>query len=208
MAKKKSKSSSKDLETVLNEMIEDAENELRKTIKLAANKIQKDVYEKAKKDLQSYYDNYTPSMYDRQNKLRRAILPYYADRSNSKSITIEVGVQYNASALIGAYRSNSWYHQGGDKWYGRDSGIDFNSQNNGIPEPDWILDNYLEGIHPFTRIEKTPNGKREYIYTPIEDKDSPTKLMEQFIETELPDKINDYIYESFIERIIANQGGK
>ena len=123
-------------------------------------------------------------MYKRTYRLRRAILPYWADRSTGKNIAIEVGVQYKSSALAGAYRSHSKYHQSGSTWKqvtNRDSA----GTDNGIPEPDWILNNFLEGYHPWAQ----------------QDDESTNSLMEEFFEIQLPGRIGQYVQEELFNAI-------
>lgn len=196
--------SSQDINAIFEEIINDAQNIAVAAIKNASKQVQKDVYKKAEENLQIYYSNHSPKRYKRTNKLRRAILPYYADRSNSKNIRIEIGVEYKSSALVGAYKSNSWYHQSGDAWISRDDdSFDFDSRSNGIPEPDWILNNFLEGIHPITNVVKMRDGSREYIYNPKRDPKSQAQLMEEFIDNELVPKIDGYVYDTISNVILS-----
>lgn len=195
-------SKSGDINQIFEDIINDAENTARAAIKSASKNVQKDVLKKAKENLDYYYANYTPSIYRRTDRLKRAILPYYADRSNSKNIRIEVGVQYQSAALTGAYKSNSWYHQSGNRWIDRmDGSFNFNSPNNGVPEPDWILNNFLEGVHPRTDVTKTYDGRKAYKYNPKRDRKSQEELMVEFLETELPSVIDGYIMEAVLNEI-------
>ncbi len=158
-----------------------------KSVRSAAKKTQRCILEEAKNYLNEYYNNYTPRWYKRTYRLRRAIIPYWAERTTNKNISIEIGVSYDSSALKGAYRSNSWYHQNGNKWIDKGlGGFNYNSPNNGIPEPEWILNNFLEGIHPWGQT----------------DSESTDSLMKRFFDTQLPDKINQYIQEDLISEIV------
>jgi len=192
----------KDFNKIFDDILNDATSVAVAAIKNASKQVQKEVCEQAEKNLQNYYKSYSPKRYKRTNSLRRAILPYYADRSNSKNICIEVGVQYKSSALVGAYRSNSWYHQGGDDWISRDDeGFDWNSRNNGIPQPDWILENFLEGIHPVTKVGKEVD-EYDYIYSPVKTK-SQSSLMEKFFNKVLIHKIDGYVSAAIESAILS-----
>lgn len=179
-------------------IIKDCQAVALEAVKNAAKKAQDDIIKKAESCLAQYYKNYpNPKMYKRQYKLRRAIVPYWADRSGKNGISIEVGVQYKSSALKGAYRSNSRFHQSGDVWKSVTStdGYSLNvptpekiGSDNGMPEPHWILENYLEGIHPWAQND----GDAKSTYT----------LMEKFFDNELPNKINQYVEDSFFDAII------
>lgn len=193
----------KDFNAIFDDIIKNAQSVAVAAIKGASKQVQKEVCKQAEKNLQEYYASYSPKQYKRTNRLRRAILPYYADKSNSKNICIEVGVQYKSGALVGAYRSNSWYHQGGDDWISQnDSGFNFQASNNGIPEPEWILDNFWEGEHPVTKITTDANGKRKYVYSPVKTT-SQFELMENFYNTVLKDKINGYVSAAIESAILS-----
>ncbi len=198
----------KDFNKIFDDILNDTKSVAVAAIKNASKQVQKDVCEQAEKNLKAYYRSYTPRIYKRTNRLRRAILPYYADRSNSKNICIEVGVQYKSSALTGAYKSNSFYHKNGDDWVSRDSNnFNFNSSGNGIPQPEWILNNFWEGIHPVTKVVKLMDGDVRdaygYIYTPVQT-ESQFSMMEKFYNNVLKDKINDYV-SSAIENVILSK---
>lgn len=155
-------------------------------VKNAAKKAQDDIVKEAKTYLQHYYDNYTPKKYKRTYRLKRAIFPYWADRTGKKGISIEVGVQYKSSALKGIYTSNSRFHQTGDVWkvvtdHSHVTG------DNGIPEPEWILENFLSGQH---------GGYQQ-------DFNSTNTLMLDFFENELPGRIEQYVKDSLWDAITS-----
>jgi hypothetical protein len=112
-------------------------------------------------------------------------LPYWADRSGINGISIEVGVQYKSSALKGVYKSNSKFHQSGDVWKEVTDHSHVTSDN-GIPEPDWILSNFLEGVHPWAQ----------------DDVDSTESLMEEFFNTKLPNRIEQYVQNELFNAIV------
>lgn len=175
------------IDQVFDEILKDCQTIAVKVVKNAAKKTQDDIVKEANNYLQRYYNNYKPKRYRRTYRLKRAILPFWADKSGKNGISIEVGVQYNSSALNGAYKSNSWYHQSGDAWIDRMRGnFNFNSPNNGVPEPGWILDNFLKGIHPWGQ----------------EDTESTNSLMEEFFDTQLPDRIDQYVQKELFNALV------
>lgn len=176
------------IDKVFNEILKDYEAIAMDAIKDAAHKGQKDIMDEAKKYLNKYYKNYKPKMYKRTYRLKRAIIPYWSDRSNGKKILISIGVQYNAAALKGAYRSNSPYHQYGDEWISvSKSNKRAFSADYGIPEPTWILDNYLAGIHPWAKT----------------DSEGTYDLMSKFFDDELPRHIEEYISGSLVNAFLS-----
>ena len=158
--------------------------------KNVTRRIKDDMYKKALENLNIYYANYDPDVYERTYNLKNAIRSYYQDNSTDSKISIEVGVVYD-EANLAAYASNSWYHQNGESWVSRDStSFDWESQSNGTPSPEWILDNFLHGIHP-----RTTTG---YSYAPVTDPKSQIQLMEEFIDNEIPKKVETYMNQALL----------
>lgn len=167
-------------------IINDCQAVAAEAIKNAAKKTQNDIVKEADNYLQMYYGNYKPTRYKRTGKLKNAIKPIIEDHSTGDKISIEVGVEYN-SGLLKGYYSNSWYHKTGTHWIGRGSGdFDFDSQNNGIPEPEWIMNNFLEGIHPWAQT----------------DDKSTNSLMEEFFDVQLDGRIKQYVDEELFAAIM------
>ena len=176
----------KSIDSTFAAILRDCQTIAVEAVKDAAKKAQDDILKEAKTYLQHYYDNYKPSKYKRTYRLKRAILPYWADRTGKNGISIEVGVQYKSSALHGIYTSNSRFHQSGDVWrvvtdHSHVTG------DNGIPEPEWILNNFLSGQH---------GGYQQ-------DFNSTNTLMLDFFENELPKRIEQYVQESLWNAITS-----
>lgn len=174
------------IDNVFAKIIKDCQAVAVEAVKNAAKKTQDDIVKEANTYLQKYYDNYNPKIYKRTYRLKRAILPYWADKSGKNGVSIEVGVQYKSSALKGAYKSNSWYHQSGDVWREATDNSHITSDN-GIPEPDWILNNFLEGVHPWAQ----------------EDADSTSSLMQEFFDIQLPNRIEQYVQNELFNAIAS-----
>lgn len=168
-------------------IIKDCQAIAVEAVKNAASKTQADILKEADNYLQRYYRNYPkPKRYKRTKHLQNAITPVFEDKSTKNGISIEVGVEYDANKLKNHYYSNSWYHKTGTHWIERNSGdFDFDSQNNGIPEPAWIMNNFLEGIHPWAQT----------------DHESTNSLMEEFFDVQLSGRIEKYIREELIQAI-------
>ena len=161
----------------------------------------------ARKCLERYYASYTPKRYKRKKKLIKAITHKYTAKHNDKTgdYVITFYIKYDANKLKGLYHSNSWYHQSGSVWkpvmttwapdhiikglpsdVRRDIRNDW-GQDNGVPEPEWILNNYLQGIHPW--------GKT--------DSQSTNDVMTKFFDKDLPSKAGDMINEEMQDAIIG-----
>lgn len=155
----------------------------------AANRAQTDVERKADQFIDEYYGEYSPNRYMRKHALYNLIEPVYEEFDSKKGITIEFGVKYNASNIEGVHKSNSWYHQSGDHWIPRLSGdFDFDSQNNGIPQAEWITEKFLSGIHPSGQVGD--DGGKKFV--------SPDEKMQAFFDTELNSKLTSYMNEALL----------
>lgn len=177
------------IDDALNEIKKDATKIVKDAVKKAAAQAQKEVMKTADACLQTYYSMYKPKKYKRTYSLHKAITPIFEEKAGFKNnLQFVIGVKYDANKLTGLYKSNSWYHQTGTEWIGRDDPyFDFDSQNNGLPEPWWVMENYLEGVHPWAQTD------------PV----STDAYMSNFFEHVLPDKINAYVIGNMAEDIIS-----
>lgn len=187
------------IEAAVNEVLKEYETIVLEATKEAAHKGQEDAIKKAKKCLQEYY-RWKPKMYKRTKSLRRAIFPYWGDKSNQSMASITIGVRYNASALQGVYKSNSKWHQTGSVWkpvpaslkIGMTKGAEFTGAQKdffgafGRPEPNYILENYLEGIHGEAHI----------------DAQGTTEKMNKYFDDELPNRIIEYMETALFDAVV------
>lgn len=152
--------------------------------------------EKAESCLQNYYKR-KPKIYKRTYTLKNAIVPrppkWHKHRGDNYSI--DFGIVYDSSKLTGKYKSNSKWHQSGGKWRSRFNDGKFNpkSSANGTPDSDWILKNYLLGIHPGWLDDEW----RGWI-----DDENTEDTMEDFFITELPQIASDLVFKSMQSAIM------
>ena len=178
------------IEAAVNEVLKEYKSIVLEATKEAAHKGQEDAIKKAKQCLREYY-RWQPKMYKRTRSLHKAMFPYWGDRSSSSMASITIGVRYNAAALQGIYESNSKWHQTGSVWrsvpnslkVGMTKGVNFDDNQSdffgsfGKPEPNYILDNYLEGIHGEAHMD--PQGTAE--------------KMDRYFDNELPNLVAQYM---------------
>lgn len=166
----------------------------------------------AQKEAKNCLKNYLskkPKIYKRINPspLKQATLWKKPTLKTKGSMCqIEIALRYDSSQIKGVYKSNSWWHQSGDTWisrYDEPSKFRFDSQDNGIPDSGWILNNYLEGIHP-----GWVNGEDRG----WQDAEKPAETMKNFFEKELHEKAGALIYKAMHGAIVdflnTNGGGK
>ena len=177
----------KNFDDVIKEIADDYQKVATQVLKSVAIKVRNDIEKEAYKYLRQYYNSYKPKMYKRTKKLKESIVPVFESELKNGILSFEVGVEYDPNKLKGYYKSNSKRHKSGDRWISRyDDGFKWDSGDNGIPEPEWILDNFLMGEHG--GAQRDFNGT----YT----------LMEYFFDNELPDRINDYMETKMIDIIM------
>lgn len=165
-------------------ILRDCQEIARSAIIGASVNVQDDILKEANSYLQMYYNNYTPTSYRRKYNLKQAIVPVFENNSNRGKISYTVGVEYSAWKLEGLYKSNSRFHQSGDTWKSVKDHSKLTTDN-GVPEPEWILDNFLEGVHPWAQ----------------DDAQSTDTLMRDFFDNKLPDRINKYVQQKLFDKI-------
>lgn len=183
--------------TNLNEVFKQIEKDFielsKNAARGAANKAQKDIVAKADQFINEYYDEYKPSKYKRQKALFKLVQNYYKEKELKNGMKIEFGVEYNPSKIKGIHKSNSPYHQTGDKWISRnDSRFNWDGGNNGIPEPEWITNRFLAGEHPSGMVGD---------YNGIKIGRSPDEKMQNFFDTQLDSIIGEYMHSAMMNAV-------
>lgn len=173
----------KTLDQAISALMKDYENAIRKAVEYASNKAVKDIYNYSMTCLEEYYENYEPNRYNRTDSLWHAILPYSESFDRGKEIISRVGVEYNPFILQSyvdgnpAYIGSNAYGQV-DAWY--------------------VLDNYLDGIHPATN--GSSNSDMVIYYENI-DSESPTDKMEKYLDNYASTTFHNNILISFAKQI-------
>ena len=166
---KNDKNLDKALNNAIDDLLKNFKGAMREAVNFAVKQAEQDIMQKAKTCLQEYYDNYEPNSYHRTYSLQDAFLPYKNIKNTNDKISGSVGVKYDAKML-------TTYNVGSNNYGNRD--IDTGKEI--IPINEWILQNYLMGIHPST------NGSSvlgESIYFQIIDPISPNEKMAKFIKS-------------------------
>lgn len=173
---------STNLEDALENVVNKLDKIVEKTARDVGKKVKKDATQQAKKVVQHYYDSYQPKKYDRKFALRHAYKVW--DKTNGNIVS--VSIEFNPLLIKGEHTSASKYHQEGNSWkpivwpWEQPEGNKY-----GVPEPDWILNNFWEGIHP--RVYG--NKYKGFEYRPVVDMKSPQELFEEFVNGSYIDKI-------------------
>lgn len=183
----------KSVDDVFAEILKDSRAIAIEVVESSAEKAQTDIMLKAYDYLERYYNNFgTPKQYKRTRQLRKSITPVLEGRTKkgADEITIIVGVEYDPAPLEGLYYSNSPWHESGSKWKSVTDYSKFSSDN-GIPQPEWILGNFLKGVHIWG---SEPDQQKK-------DKESTNRLMKKFIDKDIDKYLTQYIQSALIDAI-------
>lgn len=184
------------IDEIFNKITKDFVELSEKAARSAAIKAQKDIVKKADKFIDEYYASYKPRWYrNRKEALYDLVQEYYKERDLKNGIVIEFGVQYVPSNIRGVHKSYSPYHKTGSKWVSRqnDKGsFHFDAGDNGIPEPEWIAEKFIEGIHPSGKLGDDGG---------VQDVQSPDEKMQKFFDTELDDLITSYMNKALFNAL-------
>ena len=170
----------KALSDAIDDLLTDYKGAMKKAIKFAAEQAGKDLMAKAKTCLQEYYDNYDPTeQYERTHTLQYAFLPYFKVDYGDDKVVGKVGVEYSPSMLEQMMPPPTYYTGRDGEQKIRHEGY-YGSSNYQPVDANWVLDNYLRGIHPVTNGGSTPETA---IYYEVFDTKSPDQKMKEFIKS-------------------------
>lgn len=170
------KAKARGLDEALNELFANYEKSLTEAMKYAAQKAKDDIEWKAKSCLYEYYENYEPSIYERTDSLIESFVPYMNVTRVGLEIIADVGMGYDFSRLEGVYSGSKKYTPVDGRW---------------------VLENYLNGIHPATDGDWIPGRAR---YIPFYDSVSPNVKMKEYLE-KYNETFNNNVLISFAKQI-------
>lgn len=184
------------LEDAIYNVSRQLDNITKQAAKDVARKLKEDMKEEAKKVVKHYYDSYRPDWHDRIWALYHS----YGVFNDTKDNKVSVSIEFDPKLIQGEHKSDSKYHQTGDTWKKIDWPNEKPSGNNyGIPEADWILNNFWEGLHPVV----TGNKYTGFTYWPVIDMKSPQELFEEFAHGSYINKVLiPYANEVLTNRIL------
>lgn len=172
----------RNLDEAIDELFKNYEGALTESMKYASEIAKDDIDFQAKTCLWEYYESFQPStgepnIYNRSGRLEDAFIPYKNVERIGNNIEASVGMGYWAFMLDGAYSgSATWTPVDGD----------------------WVLDNYLKGIHP-TTDGSTYKGAP---YTPVYDPVSPDTKMEKYLNN-YTKTFNNNVLISFAKQLMG-----
>jgi hypothetical protein len=174
----------KRLEDAIDDLIDLQLDEIiRVTTNDVGRKLKKDMESHTKKIIKHYYDNYDPVKYtDRSYELYNA----YTVLNQTSGNKARVMVEFDSDLIKGAHSSDSKYHQTGDVWQKIAWPAEIpQGDGYGIPDSEWILENFWRGEHPRTYGNKYIGFK----YHPAIDVKSPQALFDEFVNGTYIDRV-------------------
>lgn len=126
-------------------MLSKLEGAIEKAIKSSEKEIMQGLQTKViDQAVNQYYSDYQPSIYKRSNRIKNAFKMTHTLVDGNLSVNINAN-----SDRLPQYKSGSPRHQSGDEWISRfDSSFDEYGDDNGMPDKEWIFENFMDGIHP------------------------------------------------------------
>lgn len=169
----------KTFDAVIQNITDNYENLLSDAVKSVAKRAEKEIYDKSVDILyEYYYGAYEPKSYDRTFALQRSFIPFTKISKRDTELECVVGVEYDPWVLEEYVGAVNDFAYDASKKYGQVDG-------------DWVIDNFLQGKHPYTDGSSQPG-------TPVKYRQS--KLNQG---TEMKRYLNYYAYSIFPRAVIV-----
>lgn len=141
----------KTLDQAIYELLNRYSDAMEVAAEYATKKAEEDFYNHSMKFLQQYYEQYEPTKhgYKRTESLQHAFVKFSNVKRRGKSIECEAGVEYDAWLLENYVGENNNYAYDASKKYGQVDG-------------DFVINNYLEGLHTYTSGSSEPGTPMYY----------------------------------------------
>ena len=176
------KGRSKTFEEAAQENINDFKRKMDQAIEKATEQAMININTHAHLCIEDYYSEYITSSYHRSKTLHRSILPIFNIQKNSKGVLSTAGIEFD-SWILEEYANDP---STGNAYTA--------SKKYGMVDCDWVIENYLNGIHPRTDGSSIP-GEAEYI--PETFLPSPDEKMKKNLE-ECQKSFQSNLYKYFM----------
>jgi hypothetical protein len=166
----------------IDEAIDEIFKDYKKAFKVAAQEAteqaKKDLYENSVSCLVRYYEDYNPTSYNRTYNLMESFVPYANPVSEQGDMLVcSAGVIFDPDRIAGIYDGSEIY-----------------SPTDG----EWIISNFLAGIHPRTNGSQVVGGgnyENEKYYGDF----VPAEAMQRYIDG------YDYTFDRNLRRAVSKQ---
>ena len=166
----------------IDEAIDEVFKDYKKAFKVAAQEASEaardDLYANAVSCLVRYYEDYDPTSYNRTYSLMESFVPYVNPvRESGDSLLCSAGVEFDPSHIANTYYGSDIY-----------SPVD----------AEWIISNFLTGIHPRTNGSSVVGGGN-YEHEAYYGSFVPAEEMQKFIDG------YDYTFDRNFRRSVGKQ---
>lgn len=172
----------KAIDKAINKVNKKYDEAMRKAVEEAVKQGKKDLHANAVSCLLAYYDDYTPTSYNRTYQLIDCIVPYSEPIvKTNDGYECDFGIDFDENAIT--YNGSSEYRPA-------DSG--------------WIIDNFLLGLHPRTNGLREPGLPKEfYDFEFIQGAHVPQDIMAKFRE-DYRDVYYNNIHKNMAKYVLKN----
>jgi hypothetical protein len=166
----------------IDEAIDEVFKDYKKAFKVAAQEASEaardDLYANAVSCLVRYYEDYDPTSYNRTYSLMESFIPYVNPvREVGDSLLCSAGVEFDPARIANTYYGSEIYSPA---------------------DPDWIIANFLAGIHPRTNGSSVVGGGN-YEHEAYYGSFVPAEEMQRFIDR------YDYTFDQKFKRSVGKQ---
>ena len=165
----------KSIDEIVDRIVANYEVALTDAVKDVAKDAQKYIYSKAVDILyEFYYGKYEPNSYDRTYSLSRSFVPFHSVTKKGTELRCVAGVEYDPELLDLYYEASKKY---------------------GYVDGDWVMENFLEGLHPWDRKALKATGEYKLTRGRAGRDENQTVQMRK--------ALNYYAYSIFAREVIA-----
>ena len=166
----------------IDEAIDEVFKDYKKAFKVAAQEASEtardDLYANAVSCLVRYYEDYDPTSYNRTYSLMESFVPYVnLVREQGDSLLCSAGVEFDSNRIANTYYGSEIYSPA---------------------DSDWIIANFLAGIHPRTNGSGVVGGGN-YEHEAYYGSFVPAEEMQKFIDG------YDYTFDRNFRRSVSKQ---
>jgi hypothetical protein len=146
------------------------------------------VAEQAKKDIKSeavkmlvhfYYGGYDPTSYYRTGALIQSIIPFSKISAKGQTVQCVVGVEYSPEALKAYLETFEYPYKASNKY--------------GEPDPEWVIENFWEGKHPYTDGSREPGAEINYHKSKYTQEQAMHRPLQYYAHTTFPHAVMSYM---------------
>lgn len=146
------------IDSVVNNIINNYSTLLVRAVAHVSKQIEDGIKQKAINVLHEYYYGaYTPKSYDRIEALQHSIVSFSNIEVVKKGVQCTVGVEYSPEALEDYLNTLGGSAYKASKKYGRATAS-------------WVVNNFLEGKHPYTDGSQEPGTEVKYKLSPVKQR--------------------------------------